>query len=109
MALKISRPYIGIWVSLAISLLIHFINPFYVDDAANKVLAVGDLIISLWISDAMPMPVVTLLPLVLFPLLGIASIETTASSFSNPIIYLFMGGFFICLAIEKWNLHRRIA
>jgi sodium-dependent dicarboxylate transporter 2/3/5 len=57
----------------------------------------------------MPMPVVALLPLVLFPLLGIASIETTASSFSNPIIYLFMGGFLIGLAIEKWNLHRRIA
>jgi sodium-dependent dicarboxylate transporter 2/3/5 len=96
-------------VSLAISLLIYFINPFYVDDAANKVLAVGALIISLWISEAMPMPVVALLPLVLFPLLGIASIESTASSFSNPIIYLFMGGFLIGLAIEKWNLHRRIA
>ena len=109
MPLKISKPYIGVWVSLIISVFIFYINPFQVDAAANKVLAVGALIIALWISEAMPMPVVALLPLVLFPLLNIASIETTASSFSNPIIYLFMGGFLIGLAIEKWNLHRRIA
>jgi len=109
MALKISRPYIGIWVSLIVSLFIFFVNPFQVDAHANKVLAVGALIIALWISEAMPMPVVALLPLILFPFLDIASIETTASSFSNPIIYLFMGGFLIGLAIEKWNLHRRIA
>src|SRR5215203_3212516 len=109
MVLKISRPYIGVWVSLIISLFIFYINPFQVDAAANKVLAVGALIIALWISEAMPMPVVALLPLVLFPVLNIASIETTASSFSNPIIYLFMGGFLLGLAIEKWGLHRRIA
>jgi sodium-dependent dicarboxylate transporter 2/3/5 len=109
MPLKISRPYIGIWISLIISLFIFFVNPFRVDANANKVLAVGALIIALWVSEAMPMPVVALLPLILFPLLNIASIETTASSFSNPIIYLFMGGFLLGLAIEKWNLHRRIA
>lgn len=109
MALKIYRPYLGIFISLAVSLAILFLNPFQVADSANKVVAVAALIISLWVSEAMPMPVVALLPLVLFPLLKIATIETTASSFSNPIIFLFMGGFLIGLAIEKWNLHRRIA
>src|SRR5215216_6665492 len=109
MALKISRPHLGIYISLSISLALFFANPFGVDASANKVMAVAALIISLWVSEAMPMPVVALLPLVLFPLLNIAPIETTASSFSNPIIYLFMGGFLIGLAIEKWNLHRRIA
>ena len=109
MSLKFSRSFIGILISLIISLALFFINPFHVNASANKVMAVAALIISLWISEAMPMPVVALLPLVLFPVLKIASIETTASSFSNPIIYLFMGGFLIGLAIEKWNLHRRIA
>ena len=109
MALKISRSHIGILISLTISLIIFFANPFHVAANANKVMAVAALIISLWVSEAMPMPVVALLPLVLFPLLKIASIETTASSFSNPIIYLFMGGFLIGLAIEKWSLHKRIA
>jgi solute carrier family 13 (sodium-dependent dicarboxylate transporter), member 2/3/5 len=109
MPLKISRAHIGILVSLFISLLIFFINPFNTDANANKVMALAALIISLWVGEAMPMPVVALLPLVLFPLLNVATIETAASSYSNPIIYLFMGGFLIGVAIEKWNLHRRIA
>ena len=55
------------------------------------------------------MPVVALLPLILFPLLRIGSMEETAAPYANPVIFLFMGGFMIGLAIEKWNLHRRIA
>jgi solute carrier family 13 (sodium-dependent dicarboxylate transporter), member 2/3/5 len=109
MPLKISRAHFGILASLLISLLIFFFNPFNINASANKVMAIAALIISLWVSEAMPMPVVALLPMVLFPFLNIVTIETTASSYSNPIIYLFMGGFLIGLAIEKWNLHRRIA
>ena len=101
MTLKVSRAHIGIFISLFLSLLLFFTNPFDVNANANKVMAVAALIISLWVSEAMPMPVVALLPLVLFPILNIATIETTASSFSNPVIYLFMGGFLIGLAIEK--------
>ncbi len=55
------------------------------------------------------MPVVALLPLILFPLFSIAPIEATAASYANPVIFLFMGGFMLGLAIQKWNLHRRIA
>jgi sodium-dependent dicarboxylate transporter 2/3/5 len=57
----------------------------------------------------MPMPAVALIPIVLFPLLGIATIAETASPYANEVIFLFMGGFLIGLAIEKWNLHKRIA
>jgi sodium-dependent dicarboxylate transporter 2/3/5 len=57
----------------------------------------------------MPMPVVALLPLILFPLFKIGAIDVTASSYANPVIFLFMGGFMLGLAIEKWNLHKRIA
>ena len=55
------------------------------------------------------MPVVALLPLILFPLLNISKLEETAAPYANPIIFLFMGGFMLGLAIEKWNLHKRIA
>jgi sodium-dependent dicarboxylate transporter 2/3/5 len=55
------------------------------------------------------MPVVAMLPLILFPLMGIASIKETSASYGDNIIFLFLGGFMIGLAIEKWNLHTRIA
>ena len=65
--------------------------------------------ITWWVTEALPMPAVALLPLVLFPLLGISNIKSTAASYGNEVIFLFMGGFMLGLAIEKWNLHRRIA
>jgi sodium-dependent dicarboxylate transporter 2/3/5 len=92
-----------------VALLIYLINPFSVGPLALKVLAVGGLMITWWISEALPMPVVALLPLILFPLLKINSLENTAAPYANPVIFLFMGGFMLGLAIEKWNLHRRIA
>jgi len=65
--------------------------------------------ITWWVTEALPMPVVALFPLVLFPILGIADMKSVALSYADPIIFLFMGGFMLGLAIEKWNLHRRIA
>lgn len=63
----------------------------------------------LWISESIPLPATALLPLVLFPLLEVSNIQQSAAPFANPIIYLFLGGFIIALAMQKWNLHRRIA
>jgi sodium-dependent dicarboxylate transporter 2/3/5 len=55
------------------------------------------------------MPAVALMPMLLFPLMGIASLKDTTVKYADPVIFLFMGGFMIGLAIEKWNLHKRIA
>jgi sodium-dependent dicarboxylate transporter 2/3/5 len=84
-------------------------NPFGLDEQANKVLAVAVLMISWWIAEALPMPAVALIPLVLFPVMGIAKISEAAAPYANEVVFLFMGGFMIGLGIEKWNLHRRIA
>lgn len=100
---------ISLLLGIAIALFLYFVNPFGVENTANKVLAVAGLMITWWVSEALPMPVVALLPLVLFPLLNISKLETAASGYANPVIFLFMGGFMLGLAIEKWNLHRRIA
>ncbi|HBF21892.1 MAG: anion transporter [Owenweeksia sp.] len=62
-----------------------------------------------WITSALPVGVTALLPIVLFPMLDILNLKDTTANYANPVIYLFLGGFILGLAIEKWNLHKRIA
>ncbi|MEW5982567.1 MAG: DASS family sodium-coupled anion symporter [Acidobacteriota bacterium] len=69
----------------------------------------GMLMAVLWITEAIPIPATALLPLVLFPLLGLSHIRDAAAPYSNPVILLFLGGFIIALGMQKWNLHRRVA
>ncbi|MGM3388740.1 DASS family sodium-coupled anion symporter [Stutzerimonas stutzeri] len=62
-----------------------------------------------WSTEALPIPVISLLPILFVPALGIDSIANTTGQFGNPIIFLFLGGFCLGLALERWNLHKRIA
>ncbi|HVK96847.1 MAG TPA: DASS family sodium-coupled anion symporter [Flavisolibacter sp.] len=105
---KLSNQLIAL-ICVSLAVITYLINPFALAPDANKVIAFAVLMISLWVTEAIPMPVVALLPLILFPLFNIAPIDTTAASYANPVIFLFMGGFMLGLAIQKWNLHRRIA
>lgn len=71
--------------------------------------ALGALMAVWWATEAVPIAVTALLPLVCFPLFGIASIQDTAAPYANKVIYLFLGGFIVAFAMQRWNLHRRIA
>jgi sodium-dependent dicarboxylate transporter 2/3/5 len=71
--------------------------------------AVTALVACWWITVAVPIPVTSVLPLVLFPFVGVMSIREAASPYANSNVFLFMGGFIIALGIERWGLHRRIA
>lgn len=86
-----------------------FFNPDDLSQAGVAILASTLWIATWWITEAIPIPVTSLLPLVLFPLTKGLDIGDTASSYGSETIFLFMGGFMIALAMEKWNLHRRIA
>ena len=62
-----------------------------------------------WITEAVPIPVTALLPLVLLPVVGAGSIAETSAPYANPIVFLFLGGFLIATGMVKWNLHKRLA
>jgi solute carrier family 13 (sodium-dependent dicarboxylate transporter), member 2/3/5 len=62
-----------------------------------------------WMTEAIPISATALLPLVMFPLMGVDTIQSTAAPYAHPMIFLFMGGFIIALGMQRWGLHRRIA
>lgn len=90
-------------------LLIVLPAPAGLGTAAWRVAAVGLLMATWWVTEAIPIPATALLPLALFPLLGVAGIGDAAAPFANPIIYLFLGGFLIARSMEATPLPRRIA
>ncbi|MEY4673304.1 MAG: hypothetical protein RL148_1088 [Planctomycetota bacterium] len=77
--------------------------------AAQLVLAVTFTTATCWLTGAMPLGAAGVLPMVLLPFLGLRTAREVASSYSDPILLLFGGGFVLALVIERWNLHRRIA
>jgi sodium-dependent dicarboxylate transporter 2/3/5 len=75
----------------------------------TRMAAVAVLMATWWITDAIPLAATALLPMILYPLLGILKGKATAPIYFNSTIFLFLGGFMIALTMEKWNLHKRIA
>ena len=96
--------------ALVVFLVILFVLPIAPDEPLIKrTLAIGVLMAILWITEAVPLAVTALIPVAAFPLLGVMKGSTVAPLYLNNILFLFIGGFIIALAMERWNLHRRIA
>jgi len=86
-----------------------FLPETFISPGANKVLAVAAWMITWWVAEAVPIPVTAFVPLIAFPMLGVMKMSEASASYANPIIFLFLGGFLIALALEKHRLHERIA
>ena len=78
------------------------------DDVA-AVLAAAAWMVAWWVLEAAPLGVTSVMPLVLFPLLGVADVSDAAAPYGSKYVFLFIGGFLIALALERWQLHRRFA
>ena len=76
---------------------------------ARATAGVGVLMAILWMTEAMPLPATALLPIVLFPATGVLVVREASAPYADPVIFLFMGGFMLALAMERWGLHKRIA
>lgn len=100
----------GLFLGVIVFVLMLLSGPWYgLSVAAWRVLAIAALMLIWWVSEAVPIAVTALLPMVLLPALQVYGMDVAAAPYASPIIFLFMGGFMLALAMEKWRLHRRIA
>lgn len=83
--------------------------PEGLSEEARRAAIIGSMMAVFWMSEALPLPITALIPLVGFPLSGISSLDAVARSYAHPLIFLFLGGFMLAAAMQRWELHRRLA
>lgn len=101
---------LSLWLGPVAFLLLLIWRPFpTLSDDAFMVMASTVWVAIWWVTEAVPIPITSLLPIVLFPVTGALSIAQTTSAYGHKMVFLYVGGFILATAIEKWDLHRRIA
>lgn len=102
--------WLGLIAGLVLALLVYFLMPGDVAQGARLTAATAVLMGAWWMTEALALPATALVPLVVFPVLGDdVKFDDVGASYGNNVIFLFMGGFLLALAMQRWNLHRRIA
>jgi len=101
--------YKNIFISIGIALLGYFIAGYNFEEIQARLIGVVIFLVAMWTNEALPLGVVSLLPIILFPALDILSTNDTTVNYSKSIIFLFLGGFLLAIAVEKIGLHKVIA
>ena len=106
----VRRRWIGFGGGVILAVLVYLLLPAHLAHPAKLTAATAVLMGLWWMTEAIPIPATALVPLVVFPLLvPDVKVSDVGASYGRDIIFLFMGGFLLALAMERWNLHRRIA
>ncbi|MCH9698328.1 MAG: SLC13 family permease [Gammaproteobacteria bacterium] len=100
---------IGLILAVCLPVSILLFGEFGSNPKIPAMAAVATMMALLWVTEAIPLSATALLPLVLFPLLGITTTKAVATTYMNTTVFLLLGGFLIAHAMQRWNLHRRIA
>lgn len=107
---RVQKKYIGFFLGIAAFLLIFLLADLEPGKPeVTATMAVAALMAIWWVSETIPLAATALVPLVLFPALGVLDGKAVSEVYMNHIIFVFVGGFMMALAMERWNLHRRIA
>lgn len=101
--------YKNILISIVIALLGYFGAGFVFDEVQARLIGVVVFLVAMWTNEALPLGVVSLFPIILFPAFDILSTNATTANYSKSIIFLFLGGFLLAIAVEKIGLHKVIA
>lgn len=109
-SLSVPGQWLGFAAGPAAALLIWVTPvPAEMPVAAHRVAGIAAWMAAWWLTGAIPLAATALLPLATLPLLGVAGVDDVARRYADPIVFLFMGGFFLAAASERWGLHRRLA
>lgn len=100
---------IGLFLGPTLAILVLFFDLDPNKPEVSYTLSVAVLMATWWITEAIPIAITSLLPVALFPFFGIMNGKAVSSTYFNHVIFLFIGGFLVAIAMQKWNLHKRIA
>jgi len=101
--------YKNILISVFIALLGYFASGYVFDEIQARLIGVVIFLVAMWTNEALPLGVISLLPIILFPAFDILGTNATTANYSKSIIFLFLGGFLLAIAVEKIGLHKVIA
>jgi len=104
-----SLQYKKISLALVVGLVVFLLSQLAFNNTQSALLGLIGVLVALWTNEGLPLAVVSLLPIVLFPAFGITDTKITTSNYAHPIIFLFLGGFLLAIAVEKCGLHTWIA